>query len=153
MSLFRLLWTSLSVIALATVTPTMPRAQSIQGLGILPGGVASEGLGVNADGSIVVGYSQGPGQAQAFRWTAPSGMVGMGFLPGGNQSFAQGVSADGEIVVGGSNDAVTGLPQAFRWTAAQGMVGIGFLPGSSNSYAYGISADGKVVIGTSRSRH
>jgi probable HAF family extracellular repeat protein len=155
MSLIRASWTKLliaivSVIAPATAIPTISRAQSIQGLGFLPGGILSEALGVNADGSVVVGYSQAPGQAEAFRWTAASGMVGLGFLPGGNGSIAQGVSADGNTAVGGSSDAVTGLPQAFRWTAAQGMVGIGFLPGSSNSYlpgssnsyAYGISADG-----------
>jgi probable HAF family extracellular repeat protein len=133
--------TKLLVVSVITVaTGTLSRAQSIQGLG------PSEGLGVNADGSVVVGYTpQAPGHSQAFRWTAASGMVGLGFLPGGNQSYAQGVSADGSVVVGGSNDAVTGAPQAFRWTAAEGMVGIGFLAGSSGSYAYGVSADGKVV--------
>jgi len=77
-----------------------------QGLGFLPGGNQSFVQGVNADGTVVVGFSGVEhGNAQAFRWTAASGMVGLGFLPGGNVSAARGVNADGTVVVGGAVDA------------------------------------------------
>jgi probable HAF family extracellular repeat protein len=111
----------------------------IRVLGFLPGGNFSEANGVNADGTVVVGGSNG----QAFRWVNGT-LTGLGFLPGGNFSEARGVNADGTVVVGG------GTPfsgEAFRWTAATGMVGLGFLPGGFRSLAFGVNADGKVVVG------
>jgi probable HAF family extracellular repeat protein len=54
---------------------------SFQGLGDLPGGTfESRAYGVSADGNTVVGYSDS-GSAEAFRWTAASGIHGLGFLP------------------------------------------------------------------------
>jgi probable HAF family extracellular repeat protein len=88
---------------------------------------------------------------EAFRWTAPGGMVGLGYLPGGGglaaRSEANDVSSDGGVVVGHSSSSVG--DQAFRWTSATGMVGIGRLPGSESSGARGVSADGNVVVGVS----
>ena len=54
-------------------------------LGTLPGQAVSEGLGVNADGSVVVGYDGygGCGNNVAFRWTQATGQVSLGFPPGG----------------------------------------------------------------------
>lgn len=110
------------------------------GLGFLPGGgpsanlnAGSNALGISADGSVVVGYSNIPnvnggyGGYEAFRWTQATGMVGLGDLPGGIfDSKATGVSADGSVVVGNG----TGFyGTAFRWTQATGMVGLGYLPG------------------------
>jgi probable HAF family extracellular repeat protein len=119
------------------------------GLGFLPGGSLPSGAsGVNADGTVVVGQAiDASGHAQAFRWTAASGMVGLGFLPGLNTSDASGVNANGTVVVGLASDA-SGHAQAFRWTAASGMVGLGFVPGGSSSAARGVNANGTVVVGT-----
>jgi len=135
------------------------------GLGYLPGGgpgvnlyPGSNALGISADGSVVVGYSNstnangGNGGYEAFRWTQATGMVGRGDLPGGIfQSSAVKVSADGSVVVGRG----TGFyDTAFRWTQATGMVGLGYLPGGgyyAASYASGVSANGSVVVGVSTS--
>jgi probable HAF family extracellular repeat protein len=127
-------------------------------LGFLPGGSSSGANGVNAEGTVVVGENLTPpaATAQAFRWTAASGMVGLGFLPGGSSSGANGVNADGTVVVGGAADA-SGRPQAFRWTRATRMQSVltlllaakvvtmdfGWLLTSAN----GVSADGTVIVG------
>lgn len=51
------------------------------GLGDLPGSVfQSIAHGVSADGSTVVGWSWSALGAEAFRWTAATGMFGLGLL-------------------------------------------------------------------------
>ena len=121
------------------------------GLGYLPGYTNSTALAVSGNGSVVVGRNgyenaaDAPGNYQAFRWTAGSGMVGLGYLPGGNYSTATAVSADGSVIVGTSGSASGG--QAFRWTAGSGMVGLGYLPVGNYSSATAVSADGSIVVG------
>jgi probable HAF family extracellular repeat protein len=127
-------------------------------LGDLPGrGFNSEGHGVSADGSVVVGLSRSTHGTEAFRWTQAGGMVGLGDLPGGDfNSYANGVSDDGLVVVGGSDCTVScspgagcrSLPGAFRWTQAGGMTLLGDDKFRSRSIAEGVSADGSVVVGT-----
>jgi len=46
---------------------------SVANIGILPGDTIARSMGVNADGSVVVGISSGA-TSHAFRWTAPTGM-------------------------------------------------------------------------------
>jgi probable HAF family extracellular repeat protein len=131
------------------------------GLGYLPGDGGSTALAVSGNGLVVVGssgfqqYVGAPGNYQAFRWTAGSGMVGLGHLPGYTNSDALAVSGNGSVVVGrnGYQDldyvGAPGKYQAFRWTAGSGMAGLGYLPGTTNSSANGVSADGSVIVGTS----
>ena len=122
---------------------------AFEGLGDLPGGVFNSfGLGVSADGQVVVGASTTATGDEAFRWTRATGMVALGDLPGGDRrSVARGVSLDGSVVVGFGN--VEGSrAEAVRWTSATGMVGLGFLPGSGGSDARAVSADGSVVVGS-----
>ena len=118
-------------------------------LGNLPGGGDdSSALGVSADGSVIVGWSESVFGAEAFRWTEAGGMVGLGDLPGGAfNSIALDVSADGSVVVGaGDRSLSSGEP--FRWTEAGGMIGLGeMLGGSSTAEAVAVSADGSVVVG------
>ena len=112
----------------------------------MPGGSSSLGIGVNADGAVVVGYGDGTGFGQhAFRWTS-AGMEDLGTMPGGSYSLGYGVSADGTAVVGYGDG--TGFSQhAFRWTSA-GMEDLGTLPGGTSSLMlWGVSADGAVVVG------
>ncbi len=127
------------------------------GLGDLPGGsFDSRANGVSADGSIVVGRSNGPNGNEAFLWTESGGMVGLGDLPGGSfSSIAYAVSGDGSFVVGRGNG--TNGNEAFLWTETGGMVSLyDFLTAqgddlshwTSLSDASGVSADGRTVVGT-----
>lgn len=93
----------------------------------------SQALGVNQDGSVVVGNSLSDQAAtlEGFRWTEAGGLEALGFLFGTQDSQAADVSDDGSVVVGKSDpDGSGGSPgEAFRWTSAGGMVGLGDLPG------------------------
>ncbi|MFH1370654.1 MAG: PEP-CTERM sorting domain-containing protein [Planctomycetota bacterium] len=110
----------------------------MQSLGCLPGKSCSEAIGVSADGHVIVGDCQGPGNIEAFLWTENTGMVGLGNLPEVNNSGAYDVSEDGLVVVGSSGG------QAFIWTEAEGMRGLGVGIGSC---ALAVSGDGAIVVG------
>src|SRR5262245_23616114 len=101
------------------------RAQVFTGLGSLPGEIDSLGMGVSADGSVVVGAAgSGGNYHRAFRWTSGGGMEDIGVA--GLFAFAHAVSADGAVVVG-VGDPDGGGNSAFRWTFADGMVRLGTL--------------------------
>src|SRR5215216_5735662 len=78
------------------------QSPAFRGLGFLPGYNLSDALSVSADGSVVAGYVTTSDKAQAFRWTANTGIVGLGVLPGHSYSYAWAVSSDGSAVVGES---------------------------------------------------
>jgi probable HAF family extracellular repeat protein len=125
-------------------------AASFQSLGDLPGGdFRSIGLGVSADGRVVVGSSNTTSTSEAFRWTQDSGMVSLGDLPGRTSinRHASSTSADGSVIVGTARSS-SSTGEAFRWTQDSGMVGLD-LPagGRRGSVAYDTSADGRVVVG------
>jgi probable HAF family extracellular repeat protein len=129
--------------AFGTWASATQAAGTFTGLGALSGGSSySEAKAVNADGSVVVGFSNSSSGTQAFRWTS-AGMVGLGFSSSGAPSYAYAVNADGSVVVGESGY------EAFRWTSA-GMVSLGVLSGGSSSRANAVNADGSVVVGFSR---
>ncbi len=124
----------------------------LAGLGLLPGGAFSDARGINADGSVVVGYAgDSANRNRAFRWTNSGGMRSLGVLPGMTDSFGSGVSSNGAVVVGTSSNNSTGTGRAFRWTSAGGMVDLGLLPGADSAGANAISGDGSVIIGASYS--
>lgn len=120
-------------------------------------GGESRARAVNADGTVVVGYSYATtGGAHAFRWVEGGGpMQDLGTLSGGTYAYsiANDVNADGTVVVGRSSGP-TGGDMAFRWTDdGQGggtMENLGVLnPLDSYSSARGVSADGTIVVGES----
>jgi autotransporter-associated beta strand protein/probable HAF family extracellular repeat protein len=118
------------------------------GIGFLPGKDSSAALGVNADGSVIVGNSNLLNSGTAsnpFRWTSSTGMVSII----NSNSSASAVSADGAVVVGVAGSGVISTnPQGFRWTPSTGMIGLGFPPGAIASDASGVNGDGSVVVGT-----
>jgi probable HAF family extracellular repeat protein len=123
----------------------------LQGLGCLAGCTWGEANGVNADGSVVVGFcgSQNDRQLMAFRWTQGTGIVQLEPIPKGVVATeAQGVSSDGEVVVG-TLEYESGRRVAFRWTSTSGFVELGALSGDTSSIAHAVSADGLVVVGLS----
>jgi probable HAF family extracellular repeat protein len=118
------------------------------GLGDLPDGpFHSEGRGVSADGSVVVGFSDSASGRDAFRWTAQEGMVNLG--AGALTHSARDISADGSVIVGAGLDAI------FIWDAAHGLRSLRDMLGLDLSdwefiSAQGISDDGSTIIGFGR---
>jgi len=130
------------IVFLLSSTSSLATIASFQGLGDLAGGsVHSSALGVSADGSVVVGWSDSTLGGRAFRWTQASGMQQLGDLPSGDYAYeAHGVSADGSVVVGKAVFSSSGS-QGFRWTESGGVQSLG---GGS---AFDVSDDGLVVVG------
>lgn len=121
---------------------------------VADGANGSQARGVSADGSVVVGDSNGGSGPQAFRWTLAGGMVGLGNLPGGSNSTASTVSPDGTLVGGNGLDA-GGNQAAFLWDSTNGLrdlktvlTGDGYnLTGWTLQDVTGISADDRTITG------
>jgi uncharacterized membrane protein len=85
-------------------------------LGDLPGGsFQSDALGVSADGSVVVGFSDSSSGIEAMRWTSGGGMEslhdiliagGATGVTGWTLATAVAVSADGRTIVGYGGNAL-----------------------------------------------
>ena len=123
-------------------------------LGTLPGATHSYALGVNSDGSVVVGAADfpGPTKYRAFRWSGNDGMRDLGSLSPGANAAALAVSGNGLVIVGRADTAPTGAQfsgygHAFRWTEPEGMTDLGTLGPRLTSEARGVSADGTVIVG------
>jgi probable HAF family extracellular repeat protein len=118
------------------------RAQVLTHLGFLPDGNESQGLGMSADGSVIVGAAEYG--YRAFRWSSAGGMQEL--LPGTYQSAAYAVSGDGAVIVGEYDATGTGLI-AFRWTQAGGVQDLPIPAGWTYSGARSVNADGSVISG------
>jgi uncharacterized membrane protein len=112
---------------------------------------SSRANGVNADGSVVVGWQD---RMDGFRQGAvwDGGVQTIVETPSGDPaSEAQDVDAAGEWVVGLGGFATA--DEAWRWSAATGLEQLGmdcpgcFLP---RGFATGISNDGSVIVGFNR---
>lgn len=101
----------------------------------------SIGSALSADGSMVVGWTQGPDTAT--RWTPSGSSNTLGGLPGASYSGARGISADGSVIVGVSGGGSWGTPSAVRWSNLSGAQYLG--PGE----AWSVSADGSTIVGSS----
>jgi probable HAF family extracellular repeat protein len=141
-----------------TPPPGGPADTEICNLGTLDGGNYTRADDVNADGTVVVGWSNSSSGFRAFRWVEGSTagdpgnpqMESLGLLAGGTFTVARGVNADGTVVVG-EGDTPAGN-RAFRWVeGGAGMENLGTLTGGSRSDAYAVNADGSVVVGYSES--
>jgi probable HAF family extracellular repeat protein len=135
--------------ALLASASLLAQSASFQGLGDLPGGTTlSFAKGVSADGTVVVGKSSSSNGAEAFRWTAQTGIVGLGdLLPNPPfESDARAISADGLVIAGQGH---TTLDAAYRCTTTSGMTELPQLPGGfiGGGGATALSADGCVAVG------
>jgi uncharacterized membrane protein len=99
--------------------------------------------GVNRDGSIVVGLSWYCPGAEAFEWTAQTGIVGLGH-PAGASSRATTISADGSTIVGFYEDPVQGFRRAVRWVSGSTDL---FLGDDLAGEAIAVTSDGSQIVG------
>jgi probable HAF family extracellular repeat protein len=127
------------------------RAGGMQNLGTLPLFTYSEGYGISADGTKVVGTAfyvvPYGGSRRAFLWVAGSGMRDLGHLEGSPESSAFAISGDGSTVVGWGHTYRYEI-RASRWTQGTGMQNLGTL-GGNESRAFGVSYNGHRVVGWS----
>jgi uncharacterized membrane protein len=132
-------------IALLLLIVVSVQAQTIIGIGMLPGSTSSYAYGVSGDGSTVVGVSG----TMAFRWTTGSGIQDLGKLAGASLAGAYAANYDGSIIVG---DSTKSQSRAFRWSQSSGMEALD-VPSSSGPYpwsntmAFGISSNGLSISG------
>lgn len=115
-----------------------------------PGTYVDGVLGVNAAGSVVVGYSYKPTFPdfgdRSFRWRRNIGFDNPGPSQGEVLSFAYGVSADGNVIAGNTGHAQFGDQEAWiRVGDSRGHVGSP--PGHDFSSLAGVSADGRICVG------
>jgi uncharacterized membrane protein len=136
--LIRVLRSWFVVIAVSSISQAGFAQPGLTVLPLLPGGWYADANALSMDGRWVVGYGTSAltSGAEAFRWSATTGMQSLGPYNGTYNSEAHGVSADGSVVIG----TILG-GTAFRWTLATGKQSIG--PG----LARGVSADGSVIVG------
>jgi len=135
------------VLLLAAAMTMTARAgtPTITSIGSLTPSAPSYALGINADGSAVVGYCSPTSGIRAVRWTASGGLQNLGVVPGGLRSLGFAISGDGATVTGMS--VISGGGRVFQWTAGSGMFDLGSLPGQNVSYGFAISADGQIIAG------
>jgi probable HAF family extracellular repeat protein len=123
-------------------------------------GTSSQGQGISADGSVIVGWGSPPGahphlgdfpRSVGFRWTAADGMKKLPALPGGGEIVVvEGVSADGRVTVGSSDTLVDGtytLARAVRWVGNGPPQPLPMASGELSSVAVAASANGRVIVG------
>ncbi|WP_306258916.1 autotransporter domain-containing protein [Pararhizobium sp. IMCC21322] len=127
------------------------QAGGFQDLGSL-GSNNSTGLGISADGNVIVGGSyDADGRLRAMRWTAVDGMVSLGEMDADEVSAsAYATSGDGVLAVGiSSGFSSPTYSRAFSWTEGTGMVALATLEGGSSN-ALDVSYDGRVIGGSSQ---
>lgn len=112
----------------------------------LPEATSSRAVGVNADGSIIVGTNSFETGTRAVRWINGEA-TDLGLLPEGISSEANAVSSDGSTIVGWGRipDGNSTAWRAFRWTENGGMENLGTL--GDSSIANAVNSDGTVIVG------
>jgi probable HAF family extracellular repeat protein len=135
--------------AVAFASPPQVFAQRLEILGVTGGYSNSLATSVSGNGTVIVGYSEGEGRREAFRWTKENGMISLVSVPSGYYNLAaNGVSVDGSVIVGFCR-ALNREQLAFRWTEESGMEVLeGLQEREGGSWASDASADGSVVVGT-----
>jgi uncharacterized membrane protein len=125
--------------------------------GAMSGLGAFTATGVSRDGSVVVGYLNGPTAREACRWTAAGGLVSLGAYDDRHATFALGVSGNGKFIVGYMEDLQTDVQSAWVWDPAGGMqilqdvlvnqFAMHDVSAWTLTRAVAISDDGKTVVG------
>lgn len=116
-----------------------------------------EALGVNRDGSVIVGTGAGAEGNEAWRWTAATGLQPIGMIGSGSffdRAYGFSVSDDGTLVGGASGFGFQRA--AVVWTPSTGMIrltdflaakGITVPAGWQLNSVTAVSGDGRVIGG------
>lgn len=121
-------------------------------LGLIPGMIDANALGISADGRVVVGQCGAGSFQAAFRWSSAFGTRQLANPYGGFSAWASATSSDGAIAVGGIR-LPEGVTRAVRWNSSGSPQVLGTLFGGSFTLAWalGVSADGLRAVGYSTS--
>ncbi len=120
----------------------------------VPGAQSSSyAVAASADGSLIIGDVQNPGEnRRGFRWTSAGGMVLMNATESITPRSAVDITPDGKFIVGSGqtpafvNGSTTN--ESYYWTSSSNTTSIGDLFGDIVlSGAAGVSADGSVIAG------
>lgn len=133
-------------IALAAVAcHSITQAQSIEVIGLLPGGTANQVMSVSGDGNTIVGFQWGTQPDRGFIYRPGGSLTDIGTAPGANATWPGAVSLDGSTVVGYSWEKLTF--HGFKYSNGS----MELLPGldaeNSRSFASGVSHDGRYIAG------
>lgn len=121
------------------------------------GSQVGEALGINRDGSVIVGTGAGADGKEAWRWTAATGVQPIGIIGTGSffdRAYAFSVSDDGNLIGGASGFGFQ--RDAVVWTPATGMIkltdfltarGIAVPTGWLLNSVTAVSGDGRVIGG------
>jgi hypothetical protein len=120
-------------------------ADPFEGLGVLPGGGATQVSAISSDGTVVGGSRVRNGSYEPVLWKTDGSLVEIGFLPGGQWGEVRALSSDGNVAigVGAGSDGIT---QCWKWSADSGVVGLG-TPGGNYAAFSGASEDCSAVLG------
>lgn len=106
------------------------------------------GLGVSSDGTVIVGFVNGPSGTEAAYWTEASGLTVVGALGTSPiDAWFSDATYDAAVATGQS---MIDLPdvEALRWTQQTGLVGLGDVPGGLHyALGWGVSEDGSIIVG------
>lgn len=142
--------TATAALAVTALAAPATLAQSLTGVGDLPGGIVnSVADGVSGDGNVVVGNSSAGSGTRAFRWRKGASIAFLP-IPPDFAAFGSAVDAnfDGSVIVG-SNTLTTGR-EAARWQNNI-LQGLGAFPDATPfTIAEAVSADGNTVVGFGR---
>ena len=128
-------------LALTAAIPADAQTYTITEVGI-PATGASFATGVNASGQVAGFSTTGAGAAQAWRYTAGSGLLNLGSF-GGVDSRAFGINDSGQVT-GYSRDA-GGLAHSFVFSSGTGLVDFGGFGNGEGTFPQHINASGQVA--------
>jgi len=120
-------------------------------------GPVGEALGVNASGSMIVGYNCGPLGQWAWSWTAENGVQCInGPVPEPYQTYMSAVSDDGSVIGGAVRPEFGPATEAVLWLYFEPVDlqqyllanGVSEVQSWTLSWVSAVSADGSVVAGT-----
>jgi probable HAF family extracellular repeat protein len=140
----------LACLAVASLAPSSPKSLAtplppgyrVTDLGVLPAGISSSAVAINAVGQVVGTSKNAGGQYRAVLFSGGKA-IDLGTLSGDSGSVAEAINAAGQIV-GQSYTDPAGTYHAALFRVGS-VTNLGTIPGGNYAVAYGINAKGQAV--------